>query len=351
MLLGRHPVQLREGLVHADEAELAVEQRHPRGSGLEEGVEPGPRELGLALVLFGLAVEAGVLDRVRRPMGELLGEAEVALGVAPVALGVDQGDGADHALAAVQRHDDRAAQPERAQDSKQLRLIEDRAEQGVGNVWPPVRLTRADDPGKAMGPAQIGRVAPVKLMRERDLLGVGVRDRDPLQGAVVVEQIDGAPVGEARHDELGDASEGQLAVERAGEDLARFAQEGDGVGGAFLIVDVGGAAEPADDAAARVAVRHRPGQVPAVHAVRAPKPELALEGFSGREGATPLVGHHVGVVWVANREPDVLDRPVAGQPGVLVPAGVEILRLAVARAVDDLGKGFAERLEALLGVL
>ena len=62
--------------------------------------------------------------------------------------------------------------------------------------------------------------------RPRDLLGIDVRDGEPLERAVLVDESIDAPVGEARDGEVGDARERLLVVERRREQRARLGQEG-----------------------------------------------------------------------------------------------------------------------------
>ncbi len=79
---------------------------------------------------------------------------------------------------------------------------------------------------------------------------VGVRGRGQAQLAATLGDVHGAPLAEARHDQLRYQGEGQLDVERLGEQLARLGQERQP--GPPLGV---GPAQPVDSRAAARAVR------------------------------------------------------------------------------------------------
>ena len=53
-----------------------------------------------------------------------------------------------------------------------------------------------------------------------------MHDRQASEETVVVEDVDGVPVGELRHEQVGEARERRFVVERRGERLARLGQHG-----------------------------------------------------------------------------------------------------------------------------
>jgi hypothetical protein len=53
-----------------------------------------------------------------------------------------------------------------------------------------------------------------------------VNEGKPPQEAVLVEDVDGVPVGEARQEQRGEVGEGRLVVERRRELLAGLGQDG-----------------------------------------------------------------------------------------------------------------------------
>ena len=69
------------------------------------------------------------------------------------------------------------------------------------------------------------RQARAQLARERDAVGIGVRRGGGDEGAVLVEQVDHAPVAEPRHAEVGEPLERRLQVERLGQQLPGRDQE------------------------------------------------------------------------------------------------------------------------------
>ena len=62
-------------------------------------------------------------------------------------------------------------------------------------------------------------------MCELDLVGIHVRDREPLQRAVGLEHVDRAPVGELGHRQGGHVRERPLVLEGRGEKFARLPDE------------------------------------------------------------------------------------------------------------------------------
>ena len=71
------------------------------------------------------------------------------------------------------------------------------------------------------------RVAALQLQRRLGFGGIAMDDGKPVQAPILGEQIDDAPVGKGGNDQVRDALQLGLVVERAGQDLARLGEESD----------------------------------------------------------------------------------------------------------------------------
>ena len=105
-----------------------------------------------------------------------------------------------------------------------------------------------------------------KLLGELQLPRVGVRDRDRTAVAVLVAQVDGAPVDHVRHRELGDVAQRLLVIERRSQRRAYVGQEGVLALGALLLGDVLDHRDRGLDLAVGVQQRRRLQQLPALPA-------------------------------------------------------------------------------------
>ena len=72
---------------------------------------------------------------------------------------------------------------------------------------------------------RLGRVEPAHAAHQPGLLGLHVGGRHQVQPAVLVDEVDLAPVGDAGDDQAGELVERGLDVQRAREEAARLAQE------------------------------------------------------------------------------------------------------------------------------
>ena len=94
----------------------------------------------------------------------------------------------------------------------------------------PVRITFGT-PVSAVG---IDRIPIAELAGELDPVGVDVGDRDVAQLAVLADELDAAPVGEARDREVGELAQGVVRVEGGGEQRARVGEKRQPLGGLAL---------------------------------------------------------------------------------------------------------------------
>ena len=144
-----------------------------------------------------------------------------------MALGGDEGDRAERASVRNKRHAHPRPQIQRPQDVHYLRQVPRRLRQEVvGDVAYELRLARSQDLRNAVGGVGARSREPLrKLLRPADLLRIGVRDNQPLHAPRLLDDVDGAPVGELRHGERRDVLQRRLVVERRGEDRARLGEE------------------------------------------------------------------------------------------------------------------------------
>ena len=163
---------------------------------------------GVRDVVLG-AVETRVVDRQRGAAREILGDGEVLLREAPPGLGRGQRERAEHAPAARERRHDRRAHAEDARQPEQLlvgRLLLGEPGRYVPDQLGAARAEGGRDPA-GRPRARTGRRACSRRAR-RAVSGLAVRDAD-VADLAVIEHVDRAPVGQARHrelDELGRAS-------------------------------------------------------------------------------------------------------------------------------------------------
>ena len=124
-----------------------------------------------------------------------------------------------------QRGGDRRVQPERLNDLAELGVGHPLVDHLVGDLGVVLGLSGADHVRRAGRRLRVGGEAVLQFPRQLHLRLVGVRRRHLPDGAVLLEELNRAPVDEVRHRDLRDVPEGLLVVERRGEDLAGADQE------------------------------------------------------------------------------------------------------------------------------
>ena len=197
--------------------------------------------------------------------------------------------------------------------------------------------------GRARRDRDGGEHRLLELAGERELERVRVLEREPLELAVD-EDVDGAPVGHARHREPRDVGERLLVVERAAEHPAGLGEERLPLLGELAVLDVGRRADPA------VGGRQRPAEEPAVGPVGHPDPVLGVERRPRPAGLVPGCTRRGRILGVDEVLPD--GRLVARQPGQLVPALVPVGDDAVGvGGPDDLRHRIRERAVAHLALV
>ena len=98
--------------------------------------------------------------------------------------------------------------------------------QRIGDRGVELGLARAQHLRQTHLVVQVDRVVPPHLDGPADLRRVDVGDRQQLDAAGAGQHVDGAPVGDARHGELGDGAQRVLVVEGGREELACLGEEG-----------------------------------------------------------------------------------------------------------------------------
>ena len=162
-------VALAGGAVDGAELEARdVGQQRRQQRGLERLGDRRPR-----------AVQARVVDRRRRAQRQVLGQRQVALVEAAARLGADERDRADRAVAHAHRRDHRRARCRSSRMSAQV-LLALRAghDHLVGDLRVRAASARCGSPGGRAEVSRVGRELAPQPLGQRDLLGVGVRDRD-----------------------------------------------------------------------------------------------------------------------------------------------------------------------------
>ena len=280
-------------------------------------------------------VQQRVVDRRGRVPGELLGEGCVLLAVDAAGLGRHEGDRAEHLAACGERHGHVGPRCERACDLE-LGLAEaEGCELALADRLHEHRLGRP----RRDGDRREHRL--LELAGERELDRVCVLEGEPLQ-LPVDEDVDRAPVRDARHCEPGDVRQGLLVVERAAEHPAGLGEERLPLLGQHAVLDVGRGADPAEHVPRLVSLADRAAEMPAIGAVGPQQPVDDLERLAGRLRPGPLLVHpgHVLGVHDRPRVPDLAGR----HPRVVVPALVVEDGLSVCiRRPDDLRHRVGER--------
>jgi hypothetical protein len=175
---------------------------------------------------------AGVVDGDGGPGGQPLGQRQVfglelATGVA------GQGDGAEDSPPGPERDDHSRAEADAAHQSRVLLVLRHRFPERFRDHRVELGLPRSHHRRDADGIGRVQREAVEQVTHEGDPVGVDMgnghrRDRTP-----VIADVDGAPVGQAGHGQLGHLLQGPTVVERRGQHVRRLSQEGEAVLGLF----------------------------------------------------------------------------------------------------------------------
>ena len=168
---------------------------------------------------LGLAVQPRVLDRARRAARELLARRSArprrSAGRDSAEMNVIAPSTRSRPLSGTHMYELEPELPIRSRcSSSRAPLASISAVISATSSGSPVRIT-AGGAGRRVG---VGRIALLQLARERQLRGVGVRDRDLGERAVGLDDVHRAPVGDARPRELARparASRGSRASARA----------------------------------------------------------------------------------------------------------------------------------------
>ena len=160
-----------------------------------------------------LAVQAGVGDGERGHPRQRLGEGDVAGLEAPARVGGDEGEGAERASVGEQGHGDVRGHTELGDEPLALGVAGRDQHGGVGDVDGNLALARAHHAGDATA-VRVGRPRAQQRADVAAPARLRVDDGQTPVRRLALEHVDGAPVGEARYRQLGDASQGDLRVGR-----------------------------------------------------------------------------------------------------------------------------------------
>jgi hypothetical protein len=159
------------------------------------------REHGEKLVLAAvrflrLAVEAGVLDGDRGPVGEVLGERLVGFREAAARLRRDERQHTEDLAADGEGNAEVRAQPQRTQQAQVLLVAGPGNEHRVGDVRDDLRPACPQDGVDTVRGILCRGIALLQLVSQLHTGRVHVGDSEPPQRAVGGDHVDGTPVGE-----------------------------------------------------------------------------------------------------------------------------------------------------------
>ena len=161
-------------------------------------------------------MQLGVVDRDRRPPGEVLPERQVPRREPATLLTGHPGHHTQHPVAHLQRHGHRAVEVELTDQPALLRVGHRLVDHLVGDLRGELRETGAEDLVGATWRRRVRRVATLEVQGHRDLVRVDVLDRDRAQLPVDAEG-DRAPVREPGDRQLRDVPQRPLVVQAAGQ--------------------------------------------------------------------------------------------------------------------------------------
>lgn len=175
--------------------------------------------------LLQLFVEAGVVCRQRRAVGELLRQAHLVLAVAAARARRDQRQRAQAAAVHLQGQDHRRADAHGPVDVEEAVVLGRPPHQLLADLLEDQRLAAADDLAhQAARVARIGPVALLQVLGQMPLGGVGVGHHDPPH-LLALGHVHDAPVRQTRHRQVRQRAQRLGDRERAREHLARIGQE------------------------------------------------------------------------------------------------------------------------------
>ena len=168
-----------------------------------------------------------VVDRQPGTAGEILGQGQVAAVEVAPGLGRDQRHRAEAPAPRPERHDHGRDDAELSHQAQVLLVARRLHQHLVADLGVELGLAGADHLRRADLRVGIDRVASPQLLGQPDAARVGVRDRDVAQVAVLVDELDPAPVGDPPNGEVGELAQARVGVEGAGEQLARLREVGE----------------------------------------------------------------------------------------------------------------------------
>ena len=197
---------------------LVVERAREHVARLDEKCD-APLRLELA------PVEAGVLDREGRTVPELLRENGVRVVVPAARLRPRERERAEHAAVRNERDRHRRAWVE-LRHELEMPVVERRLAQRIGRELEELHGSRVGERLRCrLARSGDRRIFAMERIEERLLGRVGRTDGNALQQPVVLDEVDDAPVGEARDDEGGKGRQRHVVLETLPEQASGLGEE------------------------------------------------------------------------------------------------------------------------------
>ncbi len=154
------------------------------------------------LDLANLGVQAGVVDRQRRSSRQLADKLEILARIGLAIAQPQHREGAERAPAREQRGDHRGVVVVLDHEPGVLRALCERAQQGARHRRQERGLATADDARDRMSTPGVELESRAQIFQLACRPRVGRDNRDVLDRAVLIAQIDHAEIGQCRHGEL-----------------------------------------------------------------------------------------------------------------------------------------------------
>ena len=181
----------------------------------------------------------------------------------------------------------------------------------IGDLTEKHRLSARQNVPPACRQLRVFWIPLFQILRQRDLLRIGVNDREPVEPAILLEDVDCAPVAECRHHEFRELHQSRLIVHGLVQSQRRMPEESEAPAGLFrrreghalrFESDACGDVLSGADHPHRVAipvVYRPPARVQRAH--RSIPPDQAvvvIEGLSGENCILHRLHHHLAVAWM-----------------------------------------------------
>ena len=216
--------------------------------------------------LRSLAIERRVLDRHRGTGCDHPGQLEIRLFEHPAGLCGYERQRPESLAADAHRHDQRGAEAHGAEQLQMPVVERSLDEHFVRYLRIQQRLARANHATHSLLRVKTLRSVLPELLGQCQPTGIDVRHSHRLAISVLVNEVDGAPVGDVWHGQLGHVLERLLVIQRGSQHVAGVGQEGTLLLGPLLLGDVLDHHDCRLHLAGLVHQRRRLEQVPALNA-------------------------------------------------------------------------------------